>query len=220
MKKLLQLANKKHICLTYKIISAMISMYGLVVASGIHRGQFFPSMFFYYTNICNMLCFVWFTLSAVRLIRNRTSDSINRHKTYFVCFKGSLLVAVTILIITYWTMLFPNDEFSLFNLLLHLVIPLLLILDWLLIDKKEHFSKTYPLLWLIIPLAYYVYAMVIAQFNYTFYTGTRFVYFFLDYETLGVGIAMMCFIGIMVAALLIGYVYVFINNRMTLDKKE
>jgi hypothetical protein len=90
-------------------------------------------------------------------------------------------------------------------LIVHYVIPIMTISDWLLFDKKGYITKLSPLIWTILPLAYFVYAVIAAQFGDGIGYNSRYPYPFMDADLLGWGRVIITTVILVAFFVVLGY---------------
>lgn len=139
----------------------------------------------YYTLLSNLLCFVYFLADGIA-VAACGHDILPR-------FKGALTMGITVTGLVYHVMLSGigfsmQSAMAAANQLLHTFVPLMALLDWLLFDRKGRYRSSDPLLWVLLPDIYFVYATLRGFLGgpvSVFPGGSRFPYFFMDYDLLG-----------------------------------
>ena len=174
--------------LAFQVIASFISVHGF----GRSLGSW-VNFFSYFTILTNIAVTLWFILGFVSLQRGQArwwGDSAD--------VKGAVLLAGTVTIIVYWTLLvdipIPTRIGEVANFLLHLGVPLGMWIDWLLTREaiRRPFTQTLGL-WPIFPLAFTVYTEIRGPFAH-FYP-----YFFMDPGKVGgVGPLILWLIGVAV----------------------
>jgi hypothetical protein len=152
----------------------------------------FVSFFSYFTILTNLFIIIWFVLA----FRSRQMGQA-RWWGDQPEIKGALLVAGSVTILVYWTLLvdipIPNVTGEIANFLLHLLVPLGLWIDWLMVG--DPMTKSYGKMlraWLIFPIVFVIYTEVRGPFAH-FYP-----YFFLDPLAVGgIGNLVVWIIGMM-----------------------
>lgn len=210
------------ISLVYKIITAILAFTGLLIATDIFTGAFSETFIFYYTNQSNILCLISMVLSAIYCAKDIKKSGTKGLSTFAPRFKGAVVLAITVTCLVYWGMLHTAGESeSVSSILLHLVVPVMVILDWLLFDEKGKFKKFDPILWLCIPLVYDIFANIVALVgNVYFDDGSRFPYFFLDYKQNGIQTTMLYFLALLIAFLLLGYMYYGLSQLLSRKQRK
>lgn len=213
--------KNKIVSLVYKIITAVLALTGLLFATDIFTGTFSKTFIFYYTNQSNILCLVSMVLSAIYCAKDIKKNGTKGLSTFAPRFKGGVVLAITVTFLVYWGMLYsPGYPQDISSILLHLVVPVMVILDWVLFDEKGKFKKLDPILWLLIPLVYDIFANVVALFGSPRFDGSRFPYFFLDYDLNGIPMTIMYFVVLLLTFLLLGYVYYGLSQLMSRKQRK
>lgn len=186
---------------------------GILLQCGVFSGQANFSSLRYYTLLSNLLVAAYFSLA--------TAFALQGKPVPFRAFKGALTMGITVTGLVFHLMLSRSafgmgSSAAVANQLLHTFTPLATVLDWLLFDEKGRYTKRSPLQWTILPNMYLVLATV---YGFTsgdrFYGGSRFPYFFMDYDALGVGRVLCYALGLNVAFIALGYVFLWIDARLT-----
>jgi hypothetical protein len=207
--------------LAFRVIMLTGCGVALTISLGITQGQFDWVALNYYTNLSNLICFIFFLFLTGKTIIELKRDGANGTTTLMPHLKGAFVMMIAITLLVFHFMLsgaitLPADPWSQFNIantLLHYVTPILVILDWFLFDKKNTYRWSEPLLWLASPLAYLGFFMIRAEI-----VGnmpgrqTRYPYPFLDVDVLGWS-SVVLLIAIMSAAFIaIGYLFFLIDK--------
>ncbi len=166
----------------------------------------FVNFFSYFTILTNLFITIWFVLA----FRSRQMGQ-SRWWGDQPEIKGALLLAGSVTILVYWTLLvdipIPNVTGEIANFLLHLLVPLGLWIDWLIVG--DPMTKSYRKMlsaWLIFPIVFVIYTEVRGPFAHWY------PYFFLDPQAVGgAGKLVLWIIGMMllfgVVASLIFWLY-------------
>ncbi|MDR1034281.1 MAG: Pr6Pr family membrane protein [Bifidobacteriaceae bacterium] len=194
-----------------------IGMYGVWLNISAFGGDIL-SILSYYTILSNILVIVFFAWLLFYTVVARQLDTPRP----FYTVKGAVTVAITLTFLVFHFMLRPtmftmgSADYvnSPANVLVHYVVPLMTIADWLLFDKKGNFKKLDPIKWLLIPLTYLVFALIRAQFI-PIGTQSRYPYFFIDLDQLGVAQVALNVVSIAVGLVILGYVIYFIDYLMS-----
>jgi hypothetical protein len=174
----------------------------------------------YYTVLSNLVAVVMFAFLAVWTVRRRSLELSPLERTV----KGTVALGVLLTFLIFHFILRPTmftmgAEVSAYtlspaNILVHYVVPLAVIADWLLFDRKGLIRRLDPLFWTFMPLAYLAFSIIRAQFA-TFPTGSRYPYFFIDIDTLGLAqVALNCLV-IAAAYIALGYLVFLIDRILT-----
>ena len=208
----------RNTALAYRCLILFACSVGLTLNLFIRSGQFDAESLIYYTNLSNLICWMYYILFVVQSIRYRNKNTI----TLLPRLKGGLTLMIAITILVYHFVL-AGGEFPLYtgvqfqrwlaNTLLHYVTPAMIILDWILFDPKRVFHKIDPLLWVSLPLLYVLFTLVRAEIGGVIRgRDSRFPYFFLDIDVIGWS-GLMKYVGIItIAFIAIGYVIVLLDR--------
>lgn len=204
---------KRRISLIYRIVLIICGIYGLYLNfTGLNGNAY--KLLHYFTILSNVLVVLFFIFLIVNHYRNKE----------YLHIKGAITMSITITFLVFHFMLRPTmfnmigtdySPYSAANLLLHYVVPLMTILDWILFDTKGEYKAYDPLLWLIIPTAYYVFSTINGIFGYTFINGSHYPYFFIDYDSLGLLGVLRYVLLILVAFIILGYIYYIIDRMLS-----
>ena len=207
--------------LIYRCLILAACSVGLALNLFIRQSRFDSESLIYYTNLSNLLCFLYFVpLTARMAIHYR--DGTKNVVTLFPRIKGAFTLMITVTILVYHFLLaggkmpmYDGIHFQrwLANTLLHYVAPAMVILDWILFDPKRVFHKLDPLFWLIIPLLYALFTIIRAEIGGEMGSkGSRFPYFFLDVDAIGWS-GMLVYAGaIAVVFTALGYVMLLLDR--------
>lgn len=180
----------------YTLFALFISLLGgigLIIHSGIVKGKMYKGMFVYYTNISNLVIFIYELLIALSGI-----FGIKNIYEYLTGADISFVMTLSILIthIIYHFVLVPShkkcgrrfaDGLGGFdNLIIHYIVPLFTLLQWIICaDKNVCVYST--VVWLLIPLTYFIVTLLrakligkIGKHSY------RYPYIFLNPDIIGV----------------------------------
>jgi hypothetical protein len=140
--------------------------------------------------------------------------------------KGAFTLMITATFLVYLFMLSRTDfsmmsvSFNVANVVLHYVVPVMVILDWLLFDKKRSYRWSDPFMWAVIPLLYLQFVFIRAEVGGVLTArGSRYPYFFLDIDAIGISAVLIYVLIFMVAFIVMGYVYVLVD-RLLLKKRN
>ncbi len=210
---------KKILTILYRIILLIGCFIGIYLNSGLKQGFINPQMFCFYTILSNLICLIFF---AYLLFKNTVQKDFRSPR-----FKGAITLMITVTFLIYHFVLLPQsftmnnyNPFSLADVLVHYFTPLMTIFDWLIFDEKNKYKVIDPILWLSIPLAYFLFAMIRAQFGGVLTAiGSKYPYFFMDVDLIGIHTVMINVVVLIIAFLLLGYMIYFIDKFNYTDKK-
>ena len=186
----------------FRLIWAVLGIAGLVlqaIATAIAIPGYFthPSLivnfFSYFTILTNLFITIWFILA----FRSRQMGQA-RWWGDQAEIKGALMVAGSVTILIYWTLLvdipIPNATGEVANFLLHLLVPLGILIDWLIVGDPmtKPYGRMLPA-WLIFPVVFAIYSEIRGPF------AQWYPYFFLDPGKMGgVGNLVLAIIGVVI----------------------
>jgi hypothetical protein len=201
--------------LVFRLFILVSGGVGCFINLGFNDGVFFPSALIYYTNLSNIVCFLFFIPLTYR--------TATYSQSFLPRVKGMCTLLITVTIIVYHFILAggvfrmysdnirPAFYFS--NLLMHYVTPTLVILDWLLFSPKRAFKLYDPLIWTIPPILYVIGLLVRAEIGGVIVgVGSRFPYFFLNIDRIGWDGMLGYVAAISVGFLLLGYTMVALDK--------
>ena len=209
---------------------------GLIVLSGISGGASavrWANLFVYYTNLSNLACFLMFLYIAVNdasgFIKMRIAGKANGAGDFpapYYLTKGAVLMMTTVTMFVYHLMLSStgfimrvnaDSNLKTANTLLHYVAPCLSLLDWILFTEKNKLKRHYPLIWLTLPFAYFIFTLIRARLGGPEPlpgTASRFPYYFLDVDALGISGVFMYVLILTAAFAALGYIIFFIDKLL------
>ena len=209
------------VALVYRCLFLAVCSVGLALNFFIRQGRFDSESLVYYTNLSNLLCFIYFVPLVARMaisLRDGTGGVV----TLFPRLKGALTLMIAVTILVYHFLLAGGKapEYDgahlqrwLANTLLHYAAPAMVILDWVLFDPKHTFRVFDPLLWLIIPLLYAVFAFIRAEIGGEIRgRDSRFPYFFLDVDAIGWSGVLLYAGAFAVAFTALGYIMLLLDR--------
>jgi len=213
--------NNLIVALVYRCLILAACSAGLGLNFFIRQGRFDSQSLIYYTNLSNLLCFLYFAALVARMAIH-LRDGATGAVTLLPRLKGAFTLMVAITLLVYHFVLaggnvpaYDGTQRWMANALLHYFAPALVILDWILFDPKRVFSWFDPLLWLIIPLLYAIFTFIRAEIGGQMGgRGSRFPYFFLDVDALGWG-KVLGYIGIIaVVFTALGYIMLLLDRKV------
>ena len=176
---------KEKISLIYKII--------IVIVSGIALYLNFKFLSFrqgilYFTNLSNLLCFIYFTGLVIKMLLKKKETFSEFH-----CItKGMLTMAITLTFFMFNFALRGDSTTEIFighelecNLV-HIIVPLLVMFDYAIFGVKGHLKKSYPFIWSTILIAYQVFVIIYVAVGGRFINGLTYPYSYMDVNTFGI----------------------------------
>ncbi len=190
-----------------RLLWSLLGLTGLVlqaISTNMNQPGYFShptlaiNFFSYFTILTNVFISLWFILTFCSTLQGGKRWWNDRPEV-----KGALLVAGTVTVLVYWTLLsnipIPNAIGRIANFLVHLLVPLGLWIDWLLVG--EPVTRAYRKMlgfWLIFPIVYVIYSEIRGPFVHWY------PYFFLNPAIVGgVGNLLLWIIGMILLFLLI-----------------
>jgi hypothetical protein len=213
--------NSRPVALAYRVLAFAVILTGIIRYSEILTGSPDWSTLLFYTMISNLLGLAWMLLLIVRTVRDLRRRGVFGTSTPSPRWGGAVMMALSVTMLIYLVVLVPTrfqdgdtDVFSLTDNLIHIVTPGLLIGDWLLFVRKGAFRWLDPLLWTLIPYAYLAFAFAFGAFGGEFTPGQKYPYPFMNVDTLGVGGVAVWLIALSVALVVVGFVYVLLDQAL------
>lgn len=184
---------KKNIELIYRIIFIILSGLSIGIHFSLNDENYNAHEFSFFTVQSNIFCFVIMCVLLIKYFMGR--DICSKCLIYF---KGMALSAILCTFLVYHfaecRIKYPLSVIGVFGLPVktlfsHYITPFMFILDWLLFQPKGHFKWWHIAGWLAFPLTYFISFITRCCCNSAsaFVNVQKYPYFFLDYETLGVG---------------------------------
>ena len=208
---------KEKISLLYKMLIVLVGGYALYINFKLLT---FSQGILYFTNISNLLCFIYFLVLVILKIAKKDKDS-DAH--YII--KGAVTMSIALTMFVYNAILSSNASMSVFDghqletSLVHIVVPLLVIFDYIIFGKKGHLKKHYPLIWSTVLIAYMIFIYSYIGFGGVFIDNAKYPYPFMDVSNNGfIGVVGIICIIIFVY-LGFGYVVQTIDNKLSKRKK-
>ncbi len=213
----------------YRVLLIGLCSYAILAYSGALEGRFNGEIFSYFTILSVLLALAYFSALVLLALGRRTAArDVARAglAPALAHFKGGVTLAVTITMTVYHFLLarvifemVGYKPFSPNDIIVHYAIPLLVILDWLLFDPKPTYGPADPLKWLGIPLAYFIFAVLRAQLGGELRgVQSRYPYFFMDIDALGLGPVLLNVLLLAVGFLFIGYVLFGVDKLLGRSK--
>ena len=178
------------VAIIYRISLVFVAGYGLADGFGILAGGLDFCQFAYFTDVSNILCFLYFLVAIVYgVVCPRRSDD---QQVFLPRVKGAVTLSISITLFVNHFMLsgtpflVTDGHFDLANLLAHYLVPIMVILDLILFDRKGGMRPIDPVLYALIPFTYLLYTFVRAKVGGPIEDGQYYPYPFLDVSVFGV----------------------------------
>jgi hypothetical protein len=176
--------------LAYRVALVFVAGYGLADGFGIFTGGPDFCQFAYFTDVSNLLCFLYFLVAlGYSVVCPRRSDG---PRIFMPRLKGAVTLSISVtLLVNHFVLggtpfLVTDGQFDLANLFAHYLVPIMVILDLMLFDRKGNMRPVDPLLYALIPFFYLLYIFVRAKFGGPIVDGQYYPYAFLDVSASGV----------------------------------
>ncbi len=199
----------------FKVIIAFFAFTGLILQTGLYRGDFDYSIFRMFTNISNLFCGIYFIIcaSVIAYDKNRSGGDSPLPWLKGICTMSITLTGIIAAAIIAYEF-DPHTPSGISTVILHIITPILIMADWLIFDTKGRYKSYGPYLWLCAPYAYFFYIMISAQFM-DKADELRFPYPFLDYESLGFPLFALAILTMTAFYVFIGYLCLMIDRKMS-----
>lgn len=209
--------------LVYRVVSFGLIATGIIRLGGLISGEPVWSTFLFYTTQSNLLCLAWMGLLAGFTVRDIVTRGTRGVTAPAPRLSAAVMMAITVTMIIYLVLLAPTafeqsgGEYAPFGLtdnLVHIITPCLLIADWLLFTPKGRLRGYDPLLWTIPCYAYLTFAFTHAALGGDFGGDRAYPYPFMDVEVHGVGGVALWILGLTVALVGVGYLYLLLDRAL------
>jgi len=179
--------------LIYRIALVIVAGYGLADGFGMLEGAPAFYQFAYFTDVTNILCFLYFLVASVYgVVRSRRF--CGRPQLFLPRVKGAVTLSISLtLLVNHFVLhgtpfLVTEGCFDLSNLLAHYLVPIMVILDAILFDPKGRMRPLDPVLYALVPFTYLLYTFVRAKVGGPLIDGSYYPYPFLDVSVVGVAV--------------------------------
>ncbi|EPR11934.1 hypothetical protein L323_09710 [Ruminiclostridium papyrosolvens C7] len=213
--------HNRLLALIFRILFLFGCGIGLYLNSGIPSGKFAPYMLIFYTIQSNALCFVFFSILAVKNVIDIKTKGIKGSTSVFPHLKGAVTMTISMTFIIYHFVLIPlytshDANYRILNwqnILVHYFVPIMTVLDWLLFDKKQNFRWFDPMLWISVPISYFIFLIIRARIGGMIaIVQSKYPYYFVDVDILG-WINVFKYAGVFILGFLIlGYVIYLVDK--------
>ncbi|MGT2836278.1 Pr6Pr family membrane protein [Streptococcus macacae] len=197
-----------------QIFRSFIALLGIIgVSIQIKQSGF--GMLLYYTTLSNVLVFSF----LIYLIYKEAKSGAIKTDPKLLRLKGGITMAIMITFLVYHFLLAPrvkaHDYYTLRNFLVHYIVPLSLMVDTLILDRQRIYRWFDPITWTSLPLIYFAFALfngLVLKWTIPGSADNPFPYFFININKYGVGYVAVNTIGIAIAYLAVGYLFLFIKR--------
>ncbi len=181
--------------LIWRLLIVVAGIFGLVpMLSSAKSAQ----ILCYFTMQSNIFVVALFGLLAFLTLKQIIKDGKHGEICHIPTWlQLAIIYFIQITFIVYATML-SNTIFSMAsamafaNILLHYIVPIMALVDWLLFMPHGTVKIKHAACWLTYPACYVVFAFIRAPLGKPFGDGSRYPYFFMDYDKLGLNIIWVC----------------------------
>lgn len=176
--------------MTIKILIVVLGLYGIYKALTF-QGTLNLAVLVYYTVLSNLVCVLYFGASLAvnigRALRREFISAINPR------LEAGVVFCILIAFLIYNFLILPSPfgyhavGAGLASMCLHLFVPLLALIDWLAFAPKGRLKTSDPILWLFIQMVYCAFILIRGHFYGGIGSHPRYLYPFMDLDTLSVG---------------------------------
>lgn len=224
--------NKKNALLIYRLLLIIIGIVGVTLNVVKTKSI---DIFSYYTIQTNIFIVIVF---IVLFVQSFKKDNDTTKKMYLLKYVATTSITLTFLIYHFVlkpqiTQMFPTYYSQpISDYIVHYIVPWMAIIDFAFFEKQQKINWKEVFYCMIVPVLYLIFSYIRAFFiktvvNYDSITKSRFPYFFIDYEQVGVfgggtmnsSIGVVGWVGVITLIVLaIGFVFCFINYFMIKKK--
>jgi len=182
----------------------------------------------YFTNLSNICVFFMMGYIWIKTLKDVLKGEVKGYNTYLLKYKGIATLCICVTGIIY--MLFLADytkkaTYYPYNLMLHYIVPIMTVLDFFLFDKRGSLKAWYPAMWVTVVAMYLPYIFIrqylLKDTKYAnFSENSRFPYFFLDIDELGISGVALWIIGIILVFGAISYLFYLWDHLGKGDENE
>lgn len=203
------------------LIIAVISGVGVCRHTRLFTKEMRPDAFVYYTNLSNLLVWIYFT--AAFLLSLFPDTAVGR-LTLSPTVRLSVMMCILITMLIYHFLLSKTDrEYNpegfarADNLLVHYIVPALVVAEWLLFADKSSLSAVSAAVWIVLPLAYVTFSTIYGsrRTEPLYKTDSTYPYPFVDLERIGAKRFLLNCAGLLVIFFLLALAMVFIGGLIS-----
>lgn len=207
-------------------IIMLLAVCGLVLHSGLVRGETRKDFFRYYTNLSNLLVAMFYLIRlTVRILG--TYDGFFGRIVFSELWFFSVTMSIFLTFGIFHFVLVPDikktgnnaDEFKWLhdfsNICVHYIVPLLSLLNWLIFADRAQLSYSWAIVWTVIPWCYVIFALIRAADGKPIWnTDSAYPYDFMDVSRHGwKRVALNCLL-VTVVFVLIGFIFLLIRKMI------
>ena len=224
--------KNRTVALIYRLFSAILILFALLLAIGVFEGKIQYRLFIYFTFQSNIWCLIFFVFLIIETIKDIKTKGNTGYSTVSPLIRGEVLLCIILTHIVYHFILAPrkfkmnpnfrsSKVYQFQNFLVHYITPLLTVLDYLLFNVKNSFGLIHPFAWLLLPCAYVVDVFVVAQHITVIPTKTsKYPYFFFDVDLIGIEKVVKYNIALGIGLIAFAYLIVFIDWVLGIEFKS
>ncbi|MDR2108185.1 MAG: Pr6Pr family membrane protein [Coriobacteriales bacterium] len=220
--------NTRVIALIYRSLAFIACLLGVLNVVGVFSGSVRFEALVYYTMETNIFATLMLGILAVRTALDIKANGVSGPASYFERLSLAAALAISVTLLVFWLILAPTAAdpgflLSYANLQIHLFAPLLMIVDYLLFAQPGKMKRHDPWLFALIPVYYFAQAMVLGFSGFVYGSplgaGTRFPYFFLDFDLIGGWVFAYSF-GILAFFLGLSYLLLWVDRKRARRARE
>jgi hypothetical protein len=226
--------NNRITALLFRVISFMLSLFGVLDVIGVFSGHVAPNLLLYYTVQSNILVIIMFAILIICSAKDIKESGIHGPSSYCERPTAIIMLAITVTMLVFWVVLAPfmsvapemgMNVFSLWsfqNLQPHLITPLLIIIDYFVFEKPGTLTRRDPWIFAAIPLSYLIQATILGFSGANYGVAgfeQHFPYFFMDYYVLGWKVAIYVVV-ILIFFLALAYGLIWFDKKRLKSKNN
>lgn len=211
----------KNLVLMWRILILISTVYGIY--GGVYLATKEPNAYFllYYTTQSNLWCFLFYLYLIIHMIGLMQKHQPIPKNLGSIWLKGGITAAIILTFFIYQFIIVPyclkngamHQLFSPSDIAVHYLSPFLVLIDYILCNPKQCYTWVTPLQWLVIPYTYLSYIVARTFFHRPVPEPEHpYLYFFLDWQQLGLQSVAYNILGITIIFLAVGYFIVLINQ--------
>lgn len=224
--------KSRKIALIYRIFSAVVIFFSLLLEFGVFEDKIQYRLFIYFTFQSNIWCLIFFIFLIYETISDLRTKGKTGYSTVSPLVRGEVLLSITLTHLVYHFMLKPRSFkmtqnsrnptiYMIQNILVHYITPYLTIFDYLLFCEKNTFGLLHPFAWLLLPVAYIIDVFVVAQYITVIPTKkSRYPYFFFDVDLIGIKKVIKYNVCLGIGLIVFAYLIVLIDWLLGVDFKS
>ena len=217
--------------LIYQSFYCALGLVGIVASFGIFDDytMFRWDFYVYFTNLSNYFCFAVMLAQLIQTAKKKEDSYV----TTAPVFKFIGVLAILLTFVVFNALLAgaegrdPQLNWRIGSILAHVLLPILYVGDWFMFRERGKMKWYYPIACAGFPFAYMVFIIIhaaILKFDTSIMTPSGpnpliYPYFFVNFETQGVGGVAKWALLILVAFMVVGYLFYGIDRILSRKKK-